>query len=89
MADEIELVIKHEFGDLARGSEGYEESRWIVLDYGDVVVHLLDAEARDFWDLEDLWSDARRVALPDSIPQREIAQMTAGEAGEQLPASPE
>ena len=89
MADEIELVLKQQFGDLARGSVGYEEGRWIVLDYGDVVVHLLDAEARDFWDLEGLWSDARRVALPDSIPQREIAQMTAGEAGEQLPASPE
>ena len=80
MADEIEKVVRQDLQDRKRGAEGYEEGRWIVLDYGDVVVHLLDAEARDFWDLEGLWSDARRVALPDSIPQREIAQMTAGEA---------
>ena len=80
MADEIEKVVRQDLQDRKRGAEGYEEGRWIVLDYGDVVVHLLDAEARYFWDLDGLWSDARRVALPDSIPQREIAQMTAGEA---------
>ena len=68
MADEIELVLKQQYGDLKRGGEGYEEGRWIVLDYGDTVVHLLDAEARGFWDLEGLWSDAPRVALPTSIP---------------------
>ncbi len=88
MADEIELVLKQQFGDLKRGSEGYEEGRWIVLDYGDLVVHLLDAEAREFWDLEGLWSDARRVPLPDSIPQREAATSAAEEVAE-LPTSPE
>lgn len=69
MADEIELVLKQQFGDLKRGGEGYEEGRWVVLDYGDIVVHLLDAEARQFWDLEGLWSEARRVPLPETIPQ--------------------
>lgn len=69
MADEIELVLKQQFGDLKRGAEGYEEGRWVVLDYGDLVVHLLDAEARQFWDLEGLWSEARRVPLPETIPQ--------------------
>jgi ribosome-associated protein len=69
MADEIELVLKQQFGDVKRGGEGYEEGRWIVLDYGDTVVHLLDKEAREFWDLEGLWNDARRVPLPESIPQ--------------------
>jgi ribosome-associated protein len=79
MADEIELVLKQQFGDLKRGGEGYEEGRWIVLDYGDIVVHLLDAEARDFWDLEGLWSDARRVPLPETIPQPESTGLV-GEA---------
>jgi ribosome-associated protein len=64
MADEIELVLKQQCGDLARGSEGYEEGRWIVLDYGDVVVHLFDAEAREYWDLEQLWSGCKTVSLP-------------------------
>lgn len=64
MADEIEAVLKKEHHDRKRGAEGYEEGRWIVLDYGDVVVHLFDAEARQYWDLEHLWSDATRVPVP-------------------------
>jgi ribosome-associated protein len=64
MADEIEQVMKKEMHDTRRGSEGYEEGRWIVLDYGDVVVHLFDAEAREYWDLEHLWSGCKTVPLP-------------------------
>lgn len=66
MADEIEKVVKRELQDRKRGGEGYEEGRWIVLDYGDVMVHLFDPEARGYWDLEGLWSDAERVPLPDA-----------------------
>lgn len=68
MADEIEKVMKREWHDRKRGAEGYEEGRWIVLDYGDVVVQLFDAEARQYWDIEQLWSDARRVPLPGARP---------------------
>jgi len=64
MADEIEKVVKAELHDRRRGAEGYEEGRWIVLDYGDVVVHLFDAESREYWDLEHLWSGAKPVAVP-------------------------
>jgi len=64
MADEIEKVVKHDLHDRSRGSDGYEEGRWIVLDYGNVMVHLFDPEARTYWDLEGLWSDAARVAVP-------------------------
>ncbi len=64
IADEIEAVVGRELDDRKRGGEGYEEGRWIVLDYGDVVVHLFDAEARGYWDIEHLWSDARRVPVP-------------------------
>jgi ribosome-associated protein len=64
MADEIEAVLKKDHKDRKRGGEGYEEGRWIVLDYGDVIVHLFDAEARGYWDIEHLWSDATRVPVP-------------------------
>lgn len=64
MADEIKSAVAKEFSDKPRGTEGYEEGRWIVLDYGDLVVHLFAAEAREFWDLEGLWSDAKTVAVP-------------------------
>jgi ribosome-associated protein len=64
MADEIEKVVREELHDRKLGGEGYTEGRWIVLDYGDVMVHLFDAEARGYWDIEHLWSDAPRVAVP-------------------------
>ena len=47
------------------GIEGYQESRWILLDYGDVVIHLFDDETRSYYALEDLWGQARRVPIAD------------------------
>jgi ribosome-associated protein len=43
-------------------SAGYETGSWVVLDCGDVVVHLLSQETRDYYQLEALWNDAKRVA---------------------------
>ncbi len=62
ISEEIDNVLEHEMGDRRLGIEGYEESRWILLDYGDVVIHLFDAETREYYALEDLWSGAKRVA---------------------------
>jgi ribosome-associated protein len=50
-------------GCKARHVEGAGGERWVLLDLGDVVVHVFDAEARSFYDLESLWADAPRVAL--------------------------
>lgn len=46
------------------GTEGYQEARWILIDYGDLIVHIFAQEEREFYDLERLWSDALRVASP-------------------------
>lgn len=61
IADEIDRVLRIEMGDRRRNMEGYAESRWIVLDHGDVVVQLFTEEARAFYRLEDLWADAQRI----------------------------
>ncbi len=60
MSEEIDRVLA-EKGDLRLGIEGYGESRWILLDYGDVVVHLFEPETRAYYDLERLWGRAKRI----------------------------
>lgn len=44
------------------GREGTAEARWVLLDYGDVIVHVLGPEARAYYKLERLWADARPLA---------------------------
>ena len=41
--------------------EGYEEAKWVLLDYGDVVIHIFHTEMRQFYQLEKLWADAKVV----------------------------
>jgi ribosome-associated protein len=48
-------------GRFPRRTEGESLSGWIVIDYGDVLVHVFDADVREFYRLEDLWQDARTV----------------------------
>ena len=56
--DGIHLGCKNEHGLLPRRVEGTTESRWILMDYLDVVVHVFTPEARDFYRLEQLWGEA-------------------------------
>ncbi len=58
---EIADQLKIEYGISAYGSDGGLDSQWVVLDFVDVVVHILHAEKREFYALEKLWSDAPRI----------------------------
>ncbi|PYS91547.1 MAG: ribosome silencing factor [Acidobacteria bacterium] len=66
IADEIEARLKQEGTRPAR-IEGYKTAEWVLLDYGDFVVHVFDDKARRFYDLERLWRDAVRVELPPEL----------------------
>jgi ribosome-associated protein len=63
MSEEIDHALEDRLGDHRLGIEGYEQSRWILLDYGDVVVHLFEPEMRAYYALEELWGHAKRVPL--------------------------
>jgi ribosome-associated protein len=60
IADEIKKQIL-ERGHRTPTYEGYVEGRWVLMDCGDVIVHIFDSSARDYYGLEHLWADAPRV----------------------------
>ena len=60
VAEEVDAAMRAE-GERRLSIEGYEASRWVVQDYGDVVVHVLDPDSRLYYALEDLWADAGRI----------------------------
>ena len=62
MSEEIDHRLEDDLNDQRLGIEGYAESRWILLDYGSVVIHLFDEETRQYFALESLWAEAPRVA---------------------------
>ena len=66
MSEEIDHALEEGLGDKRIGIEGYQESRWILLDYGDVVIHLFEPETRKYYAIEDLWAGAKRVPLKEA-----------------------
>jgi ribosome-associated protein len=61
MSDAIDDVLEKQQQHRRLGREGYEESHWIALDYGSVVVHLFDETTRDYYRIEELWGGAKPV----------------------------
>ena len=65
IAEEVEARLKADGGISPLRVEGLGESQWVLLDYGDLVVHVFLDETRAYYDLERLWSDAPRLAWED------------------------
>lgn len=58
-------------GERPLGSEGDQNGAWILLDYGDLIVHVMDEETRAYYNLEGLWNQGRELELPaEDIPAR-------------------
>ncbi len=64
IADAVRADVRDAFGELPLGMEGLQAGRWVLVDYGDVVVHVFEEHQRTFYDLEGLWVDAPRAPLP-------------------------
>jgi ribosome-associated protein len=63
IAGEIETRLRDDYAVRAVAVDGFPASQWIVLDYLQVIVHVFHSEKRDFYSLEDLWSDAPRLTI--------------------------
>jgi ribosome-associated protein len=67
IADEINEQLKKQLATRPVRIEGYNSAEWVLLDYGDFVVHIFNGDSREFYDLARLWRDARRVEVPENV----------------------
>ena len=67
-AEAVNLGMKKEHATMSSGIEGLNEGRWVLIDYGDVMVHVFHEPVRLFYDLDGLWSDAEEVPVKEDVP---------------------
>ncbi len=70
LADELEFRLKEE-GASPTHIEGYRSNSWILLDYGEVIIHVFTRESREFYDLDRLWQDGVKVDISEYLIQEE------------------
>lgn len=64
MVDNVEEVLEKS-GHIKKRIEGYQNANWILMDYGDLVIHIFDTENRLFYDLERIWRDGESIEVSD------------------------
>jgi ribosome-associated protein len=81
IADVIEDNLKKDLGERPISTEGSQNGHWILLDYGDLIVHVMDEETRSFYNLEGLWSEGRELELPPEVLPSTHANVTEHHEG--------
>ena len=76
ISDHLKVEIQGEFGLAPRAKEGDESSEWVIMDYGVVIVHILDGDRRRFYNVEELWNQDRVVyrSFTDETAARKIPE---------------
>ena len=64
IADQVGLDLKHQARELPSSVEGYNQAEWVLIDYGDLLIHVFSPKAREYYDLERLWRNAKPVEIP-------------------------
>ena len=67
VADAVEEALKAA-GERPLSTEGAQNGNWILLDYGDLIIHVMDEDTRSFYNLEGLWNTGRELELPAEVP---------------------
>ena len=65
MAESVEAIVRDQGGDNTAAVVGREPAFWMAMDYGNVMVHLFLPEAREHYDIENLWAEAELIQIPD------------------------
>lgn len=65
ICDEIDLKLSAE-NVFRKQMEGYENASWVLMDYGDVIIHVFDKQSREYYDLERIWRDGKKLT-PDDL----------------------
>lgn len=70
LTDAVKEKVKEALDETPFHTEGLHASQWVVLDYGDVVVHIFDKELRDYYQLEEFWGDGITEMIPEETFQQ-------------------
>lgn len=65
IADSVREYVRDHSDTKPYSYDGYQNSQWVIIDYGNIYVHVFLPESRNFYKLEQLWSDAKLTAIPD------------------------
>lgn len=77
LAAEVQEAIRKKYGERPWHVEGTESLQWVLIDYVDVVVHIMMADAREFYGLERLWGDAPAESIPDDATEPQLAILSS------------
>jgi len=73
VADSVHLGLKKDHATMPLAIEGMKEGRWVLIDYGDVMVHIFQDSVREYYDLDGLWSEAAELAIAEVAQQERPA----------------
>ncbi|MGL4520480.1 MAG: ribosome silencing factor [Phocaeicola sp.] len=65
LVDSVKEHVRKETGEKATAIDGLQNAQWVAIDYSDVLVHIFLPEPREFYDLENLWADAKLIEIPN------------------------
>jgi len=77
ISDHLKIDVQGEFGLMPRAKEGDASSEWVIVDYGVVIVHILDGDRRRFYNVEELWNPERvvyRSSPQDAVPPQPVRE---------------